>query len=52
MSSAVNTGVFRSWRHFLAFGLGSGMARFAPGTFGTLVAIAFYLPLSQLPHWL
>ena len=49
---AVNTGVIRSWRHFLAFGLGSGRVRVTPGTFGTLVAIVFYLPLSQLPHWL
>jgi phosphatidylglycerophosphatase A len=49
---AVNSGIFRSWRHFLAFGLGSGLARFAPGTFGTLVAIPFYLILSQMPHWL
>ena len=47
-----NPDVFRNWRHFLAFGLGSGLARFAPGTFGTLVAIPFYLLLSQLPHWL
>jgi phosphatidylglycerophosphatase A len=46
---AVNSEVFSSWRHFLAFGLGSGLSRFAPGTFGTLVAIALYLPLSQLP---
>lgn len=49
---AVNPGVFRSWRHFLAFGFGSGLARFAPGTFGTLVAIPFYLLLSQMPSWL
>jgi phosphatidylglycerophosphatase A len=49
---AVNSEVFSSWRHFLAFGLGSGLSRFAPGTFGTLLAIALYLPLSQLPAWL
>ena len=51
-SPVINTKVLRSWRHFLAFGLGSGLARLAPGTFGTLVAVALYLPLSQLPHWL
>lgn len=45
---AVNPAVLRNWRHFLAFGLGSGLARFAPGTFGTLVAIPFYLLLSQM----
>ena len=31
------------WLHFLAFGLGSGAAKKAPGTFGTLAAIPFYL---------
>lgn len=35
--------------HFLAFGLGSGAAPFAPGTFGTLAAIPFYAVLSLLP---
>ena len=34
--------------HGLAFGLGSGLAPFAPGTFGTLVAIPFYLLLQPL----
>ena len=34
--------------HFLAFGLGSGLAPKAPGTFGTLAAIPLYLLLSQL----
>jgi len=29
--------------HFLAFGFGSGLAPFAPGTFGTLAAIPLYL---------
>lgn len=37
--------------HFLAFGCGSGLAKFAPGTFGTVAAIPFYLLLVQLP-WL
>ncbi len=35
--------------HFLAFGFGSGLAPFAPGTFGTLMAVPLYLLLSQLP---
>ena len=35
--------------HFLATGFGSGLAPFAPGTFGTLAAIPFYLLLVQLP---
>ncbi len=28
--------------HFLSFGFGSGLARFAPGTFGTLAAYPIY----------
>lgn len=37
------------WVHFLAFGLGSGAAAKAPGTFGTVAAIPLYLLLAQLP---
>ncbi|UYM14133.1 phosphatidylglycerophosphatase A family protein [Endozoicomonas euniceicola] len=37
--------------HFLAFGLGSGLAPKAPGTFGTLAAVPFYLLLQYLPVW-
>lgn len=35
--------------HLLAFGFGAGLAPFAPGTFGTLVGIPFWLLLSPLP---
>ncbi|MET0090936.1 MAG: phosphatidylglycerophosphatase A [Candidatus Thiodiazotropha sp.] len=35
--------------HLLAFGFGSGLAPKAPGTFGTLVGIPFYLLLQPLP---
>lgn len=35
--------------HLLAFGFGSGCAPVAPGTFGTLMAVLLYLPLSRLP---
>ncbi|HFE48724.1 MAG TPA: phosphatidylglycerophosphatase A [Chromatiaceae bacterium] len=35
--------------HLLAFGFGSGLAPRAPGTFGTLVGIAFFWPLAGLP---
>ncbi|WP_432459812.1 phosphatidylglycerophosphatase A family protein [Agarivorans sp. QJM3NY_25] len=38
--------------HLCAVGLGSGLAPKAPGTFGTLAAIPFYLLLAQLPLWL
>ena len=45
----INPLVLRNPRHWLAFGLGSGLARYAPGTWGTLVAIPLYLLLAQLP---
>jgi phosphatidylglycerophosphatase A len=35
--------------HLLAFGFGSGLLPKAPGTFGTLVGIPFYLLLQPLP---
>ncbi len=35
--------------HFLAFGFGSGLVPFAPGTFGTLAAIPLYLLMQHLP---
>lgn len=38
-------------RHLLAFGFGSGLAPFAPGTFGTLAAIPLYWLLADLPLW-
>ena len=34
---------------FLAFGFGSGLARFAPGTMGTIAAIPFAIALKSLP---
>lgn len=40
------------WRHpiyFIGFGFGSGAMPFAPGTFGTLMAIPFYLLCQSLP---
>jgi phosphatidylglycerophosphatase A len=41
--------VLRNPIHLLAFGFGSGLAPKAPGTFGTLAAIPFFLLLNQLP---
>lgn len=35
--------------YFVAFGLGSGTVPYAPGTFGTLLAIPFYLLIRPLP---
>ncbi len=34
---------------FLAFGLGSGLSRYAPGTVGTVVAVPFAWLLMQMP---
>ncbi|MEO7623092.1 MAG: phosphatidylglycerophosphatase A [Gallionella sp.] len=49
MSTSVELIIKPSWRflfshpaHLLAFGFGSGLARKAPGTFGTLVAFPLY----------
>jgi phosphatidylglycerophosphatase A len=36
--------------HFIAFGFGSGAMPFAPGTFGTLMAVPFYLAMQPLSH--
>ena len=46
--------LLRNPLHFLSLGFGSGLAPFAPGTFGTLAAIPLYLLLAQLalPYYL
>lgn len=46
--------VWRNPVHFLAFGLGSGAAPWAPGTFGTLAAVPLWYLLAQtsLPVYL
>ena len=36
--------------NFLALGLGSGLAKKAPGTFGTLIAIPLFAALMQTPE--
>jgi phosphatidylglycerophosphatase A len=36
--------------HLLALGFGSGLARFMPGTFGTLVAFPFFYEMLLLPN--
>ena len=46
-----STPVHFDWRrphHWLAFGFGSGLLPKAPGTWGTLIGIPFFLLLSQL----
>ncbi len=45
--------VFSNVDHFLAFGFGSGLSPFAPGTMGTIAAIPIYLIMVLfLPQWL
>lgn len=41
--------VWRNPLYFIAFGFGSGAMPFAPGTFGTLMAIPFYFLVHELP---
>jgi phosphatidylglycerophosphatase A len=48
---ATPASVWRNPIHFLAFGFGSGALPWAPGTFGTLVAIPLFLLLAPLPLW-
>lgn len=43
--------ILRDPRLLLAYGLGSGLAPVAPGTFGTLAAVPVYLLLMQLPWY-
>lgn len=40
--------IFTNPIHFLAFGFGSGLAPFMPGTFGTLAAVPIYLAIQPL----
>jgi phosphatidylglycerophosphatase A len=40
--------IWRNPVHFAAFGFGSGALPVAPGTFGTLMAVALYLLLPQM----
>lgn len=44
----LNRKVLTNPLHILAFGFGSGLAPFAPGTFGTLMAIPLYLLMLKL----
>ncbi len=38
--------------HLLATGFGSGLAKYIPGTMGTLAAIPLYLILTSITFWL
>jgi phosphatidylglycerophosphatase A len=43
--------VLRDPVHLLAFGLGSGLSRWAPGTAGSVAVLPLYFVLAQLPLW-
>jgi phosphatidylglycerophosphatase A len=49
MSTAPNRNWLRDPGHFLALGGGSGLAPFAPGTFGSVLGVGLYLALTPLP---
>jgi phosphatidylglycerophosphatase A len=48
-SEKIPEAVWQDPLYFIAFGFGSGTIPIAPGTFGTLLAIPFYLLLRPLP---
>ncbi len=48
----IPSSVWQNPWHFIAFGFGSGAMPIAPGTFGTLIAIPFYLALQPLSNGL
>ena len=54
MSNRVPATAFKNPIHFLAIGLGSGAAPKAPGTWGTVMAVVLYIPLSliSLPQYI
>ncbi|MCG8317698.1 MAG: phosphatidylglycerophosphatase A [Pseudomonadales bacterium] len=54
MSNSVPPSAFKNPIHFLAIGLGSGAVPKAPGTWGTIMAVILFLPLSllALPYYI
>lgn len=44
--------IMTDWKLFLAFGFGSGLSKYMPGTMGTLAAIPLYLLMIQINFWL
>jgi len=52
MKTKINIAPQSVWEnpiHFITFGFGSGAMPYAPGTFGTLMTIPFYLLIKDLP---
>lgn len=52
MNSPTASELIKNPVHLFAFGFGSGLAKKAPGTFGTLAAIPLYLIMAPLDWWL
>lgn len=48
MNNTLRPALLRDPVHLLAFGFGAGLAPYAPGTFGTLIAVPIVWCLSQL----
>lgn len=44
--------VFTRPHWFIAYGFGSGLSPWVPGTVGTAMGILLWIPLSWLPEWL
>jgi len=44
--------LFKNASHILALGFGTGLSKFAPGTFGTLAAIPFFILSQMIPELL
>ncbi len=43
--------IVSDWRLFLAFGYGTGLSKYMPGTMGTIAAVPLYWLLMQTPFW-
>ncbi len=44
--------IMTDWKLFLAFGFGSGLSKYMPGTMGTVAAIPLYLLICEGGIWL
>jgi len=50
VSAPSRRALLRDPGHFIALGAGTGLARRAPGTWGSLLGVLLYLPLADLPR--
>lgn len=51
VSEKLTPGILRDPGHLLSLGFGTGLAKKAPGTVGTLIGIPFFLLLAPLSLW-